>query len=110
MDGAIAQQASRQRRNVSCQQLLALGLDDASIRQRSWLFRVHRGVYSVGGPPRTGLEHATAALMACGDGAALSHSSAMALWGSGDVGSCPSTSPFPEIADHLELGCTDSTV
>lgn len=68
-------------RQVTWQQLSALGLDSHHVRRREWLSRVHRGVYSVGGPPRTGREHAAAALLACGDGAALSHDSAMVLWG-----------------------------
>jgi hypothetical protein len=45
------------------------------------LYRVHRGVYSVGCPPVTPLEHAMAAVLACGPGAALSHGSALTLWG-----------------------------
>jgi hypothetical protein len=68
-------------RQVTRGQLAALGLDSRGITRREWLYRVHHGVYSVGGPPRTGLEHAAAALLACGDGAALSHDSAMVLWG-----------------------------
>jgi len=68
-------------RQVTRQQLLALGLDDHGIARRDWLSPVHRGVYSVGGPPRTGIEHSAAALLACGDTAALSHGSAMTLWG-----------------------------
>ncbi len=67
-------------RQVTWQQLSSLGLDNHGIRRREWLCRVHRGVYSVGGPPRSGREHAAAALLACGDGAALSHDSAMVLW------------------------------
>lgn len=58
-------------RQVATQQLAALGLDGHGIARREWLSRVYRGVYSVGGPPRTGLEHAAAALLACGEGAAL---------------------------------------
>ena len=45
------------------------------------LHRVHRGVYAVGRPPITPLERAAAAVLACGPGAALSHASALALWG-----------------------------
>jgi hypothetical protein len=80
-DREIAQQAANGYRNLTREQLLAVGLDDHAIKRRPWLSRVHSGVYSVGGPPRTGLEHASAALLACGDGAALSHGSAMTLWG-----------------------------
>ena len=45
------------------------------------LFRVFRGVYAVGRPPTTGPEKAMAAVLACGLRAALSHGSAMTLWG-----------------------------
>ncbi|MBV9837101.1 MAG: type IV toxin-antitoxin system AbiEi family antitoxin domain-containing protein, partial [Solirubrobacterales bacterium] len=65
-------------------QLLRLGLTDEAIGHRTRtgrLHRIHPGVYAVGRPPKTALELASAALLACGPAAALSHSSAMALWG-----------------------------
>lgn len=76
--------AARQQRNITRPQLLALGLNDEAIRRRVMngrLFRGHNGVYSLGAPPITPLERASAAALACGPGAALSHGSAMALWG-----------------------------
>ena len=45
------------------------------------LFRVYRGVYAVGHPPIHPIERAAAAVLACGPRAALSHGSAMTLWG-----------------------------
>jgi len=45
------------------------------------LYREHPGVYSVGRPATTPLEKAAAAVLACGERAALSHGSAMTLWG-----------------------------
>jgi len=84
IDAAIAVVAARQRGNITRLQLLAAGLDDAGISYRvrlGRLHRVYRGVYSVGHPPITPLERADAAVRACGTGAALSHGSAMALWG-----------------------------
>jgi hypothetical protein len=42
---------------------------------------VFRGVYSVGRPAVTPLERASAAVLASGPGATLSHASAMTLWG-----------------------------
>ncbi len=63
---------------------MALGLGSAAIQYRvraRSLHRVHDGVYAVGHPPRTPIEKAAAAVLACGAGAALSHASAMALWG-----------------------------
>lgn len=81
---AIAAIAARQHGNVTRRQLLDLGLGPAAIAYRvraGDLYRVHPGVYAVGRPPRLPLERAAAALLACGPRAALSHRSAMALWG-----------------------------
>jgi hypothetical protein len=80
----IAHIAARQQRVVTRTQLLALGMASSSIDWRleiGRLYRVHRGVYSVGAPPVTPLEHAMAAVVACGPSAALSHGSALTLWG-----------------------------
>jgi Transcriptional regulator, AbiEi antitoxin/Protein of unknown function (DUF559) len=84
VDVAIAMIAARQNGNITCRQLLDLGLDDKAIAWRlkkGRLYRVFRGVYSVGRRPVTPQERASAAVLACGPGAALSHSSAMTLWG-----------------------------
>jgi hypothetical protein len=84
VDAAIAVLAARQLGNVTRDQLVASGLSDDAIRHRvelGRLHRVHRGVYAVGRRPVTPLERASAAVLACGPGAALSHRSAMALWG-----------------------------
>jgi very-short-patch-repair endonuclease len=68
---------------VSLAQLLALGLSQDAVERRARsgrLRRVHRGVYAVGGAvvPREG--RWLAAVMACGEGAVLSHLSAAVLW------------------------------
>ena len=84
IDAAIAAVAAKQNGNVTTRQLLGLGLDRSAIRYRvrvGRLYPVYRGVYSVGRPAITPLERAAAAVLACGAGAALSHGSAMALWG-----------------------------
>jgi hypothetical protein len=84
VDAAIAEVAARQNGNISRQRLLDLGVDDKAIAYRvkiGRLYRVHRGVYAVGRPPTRPHERASAALLACGAGAALSHGSAMTLWG-----------------------------
>jgi hypothetical protein len=84
VDAAIAAAASKQHGNVKRPQLLGLGLDKYAIAYRvriGRLFRVHRGVYAVGHPPVTPHQRAAAAVLACGAGAALSHGSAMTLWG-----------------------------
>ncbi len=84
IDRAIAAVAARQHGNITRRQLLDFGLDDKAIARRvkaGRLFRVYPGVYAVGRRPATPLERASAAVLACGSGAALSHSSAMVLWG-----------------------------
>lgn len=53
-----------------------------------WLVRVHAGVYALGHVPRHAHARAMAAVLACGDGAALSHAAAVALW---DAGEWPAT-------------------
>jgi hypothetical protein len=81
---AIIEVAAKQNGNVTRRQLLDLGLTDDAIRHRirtGRLFRVHPGVYSVGRPPLTPLERASAAVLECGPHAVLSHASAMTLWG-----------------------------
>jgi very-short-patch-repair endonuclease len=80
----IARLADRQHGNVTRRQLVELGLSDDAIAYRVGLGRLHRvhaGVYGVGRPPKTALERAAAAVLACGVDAALSHVSALALWG-----------------------------
>jgi len=76
--------ARRQHRNVTRAQLLALGLSSEGIDRRlrgRLLHREHLGVYAVGTPATTPIEKAAAAVLACGDQAALSYGSALALWG-----------------------------
>ena len=84
VDRAIAAVAAQQNGNITRQQLYELGLDNNAIAYRirvGRLYRVFRGVYSVGRPAITPHQRASAAVLACGPGAALSHSSAMTLWG-----------------------------
>jgi very-short-patch-repair endonuclease len=69
---------------VSRAQLLELGFSEDWIRHRIAKGRLHpvrRGVYAVGRPGLTPLGRWMAAVLACGDGAALSHTSAGALFG-----------------------------
>ncbi len=80
---ALARLALLQHGNVTRKQLRALGLGSEAIKYAvatGRLHRVHAGVYAVGRPARTDLERAAAAVLACGDRAMLSHSSALALW------------------------------
>jgi hypothetical protein len=80
----ISRLAARQHGNVTRAQLLELGVGAKAIQYRlkhGLLHQEHRGVYSVGRPAKTALERAAAAVLACGPGAALSHQSALAMWG-----------------------------
>ncbi len=84
VDARIADLAKRQGGHVTRDQLLALGLGRGAIAHRlrtGPLNRVNNGVYSVGHLPTTRRDQAAGALLACGPRAALSHSSAAALWG-----------------------------
>lgn len=83
-DRAVAVLAGRQHGVVSRAQLTTLGLSRTEISgrlRRSWLHRVHTGVYSVGHLALTRNGRFMAAVLACGEGAALSHFSAAVLWG-----------------------------
>ncbi len=82
-DGVVTALAGRQRGVVARWQLLAAGVTAGEVRvrlERGRLHPVHAGVYLVGHevPPRYALE--TAALLACGRSATLSHRSAAAVW------------------------------
>jgi predicted transcriptional regulator of viral defense system len=84
VDLAIAAIAAKQNGNITRRQLHGLGLSHGAIANRmaaGRLYRAFRGVYAVGRRPVTAHEWASAAVLACGPGAALSHGSAMALWG-----------------------------
>ncbi len=84
VDVAIAALAAHQHGVVSLPQLGLLGLSASAVRERVRVGRlhgVHRGVYAVGYPSLTGRGHWMAAVLACGDGAVLSHRSAGILWG-----------------------------
>ena len=65
-------------------QLRLAGLSGSAIGRRvaaGRLHRVHRGVYAVGHPGLGAEGEWLAAVLACGDGAVLSHRSAAELWG-----------------------------
>lgn len=78
---AITRLAGEQHGLVTTRQLHALGLSPGSVahrvRQRR-LVRRYRGVYAVGAAPLTGAGRRLAAVLACGDGAAASHTAAAA--------------------------------
>jgi very-short-patch-repair endonuclease len=79
--------AGRQHGIVTRQQLLALGFSSRAIEHRRKTGRLHlvaRGVYAVGWPALDRRRRWMAAVLACGEGAALSHRSAAALLGIGN--------------------------
>lgn len=68
---------------ISRKQLLALGFSPDAIKHRvanGRLHRIRRGVYAVGRPALNDKARWMAGVLACGNGAVLSHSSAAALW------------------------------
>jgi hypothetical protein len=84
IDHAIAGLAAKQRGHLSRHQLLALGLGPEAIKYRLRTGRLHKvylGVYAVGHRRPHPMDRAMAAVLACGPGAVLSHSSAASLWG-----------------------------
>lgn len=69
---------------VTREQLLAIGFRPGGIKGRleaGRLHKVHRSVYAVGHPRLDRCGRWLAAVLACGEGAVLSHRSAAVLWG-----------------------------
>ena len=86
---AVLALAGDQHDLVTREQLVALGLTGNSIRHRIRKGRLHvvyAGVYAVGRPQLTRHGRWMAAVLACGEGAVLSHRSAAALWNLGGTG------------------------
>src|SRR4051794_18426125 len=84
VDGRIGALAARQHGVVSLAQLVALGLSRDAVYRRAragQLHRVHTGVYAVGHTRLTQRGRWMAAVLAGGEGAALSHRSAASLRG-----------------------------
>ncbi len=84
IDALIAVIAGRQFGYITRVQLLSLGLDGSVIARRlkaGRLIKVHAGVYAVGHVPSTPIARAFGAVLACGPGAVLSHSTALCVWG-----------------------------
>jgi Transcriptional regulator, AbiEi antitoxin/Protein of unknown function (DUF559) len=76
--------AGRQHGVITRRQLLDLGFSEEAIEHRlarGRLHTIHKGVYAIGWPELTPERCWMAATLACGQGAALSHRSAGALWG-----------------------------
>jgi Transcriptional regulator, AbiEi antitoxin/Protein of unknown function (DUF559) len=83
LDVAVAELAERQFGVVSLDQLRQLGLGERGVRHRvraGRLRRLYRGVYAVGHGVLRCEGRWMAAVLACGEGAVLSHGSAAAHW------------------------------
>jgi predicted transcriptional regulator of viral defense system len=83
-DWRVAKLAARQWGVVSLAQLRAAGVSYDAVRSRvraGRLHRLHHGVYAVGHTVLKREGRWLAAVLACGDGAVLSHRSAAAHWG-----------------------------
>jgi Transcriptional regulator, AbiEi antitoxin len=83
-DRRIAKVAGRQHGVVTVEQLAEAGIDRSGVTRRvtaGRLHRLHRGVYAVGHRSLSWRGRWLAAVLAAGDGAVLSHQSAVALWG-----------------------------
>lgn len=82
-DALIAALAARQRQVVARWQLISAGVSRRAIEHRVACSRLHviyRGVYLVGHAEPLPLGRQTAALLACGPLAALSHRTAAVIW------------------------------
>ena len=82
-DARIAVLAALQHGVVSWRQLIDAGVGRGAIEHRvrvGWLHRIHRGGFAVGHRPLTREARWMAAVLACGDGAGLSHACATAHW------------------------------
>jgi very-short-patch-repair endonuclease len=93
--------AERQHGVIARHQLLALGFSKSAIRHRlgaGRLHRIHRGVYAAGRRQVDRKGEWLAAVLACGEGAVLSHFSAGALWGL--VADGPATDVTVHAARH----------
>lgn len=83
-DARIASIAAGQHGVVTYRQLREAGVGRGGIAarlERGALHRIHQGVYAVGHAGLSRGGRYMAALLACGDGAVLSHASAAVLWG-----------------------------
>ena len=88
LEQGLAALAARQHGVVARAQLLALGFSARMIDRRIANRRLHplwRGLYAVGRPEVTREGRWMAAVLTCGPRAVLSHGSAAALWGIGEL-------------------------
>jgi very-short-patch-repair endonuclease len=99
--------AAVQRGVVTRRQLLAAGLSRSAIDHRLRQLRlhpVHRGVYLVGHPVPAPLAMELAAVLACGEGAAMSHYWAAGVWGFRESQPGPIDVTVPERSNRSRPG------
>lgn len=80
----IARVGARQDNVISLEELLEAGLGQDAVAYRvkaRVMQRLHRGVFLLGAAPPTRVARARAAVMACGEGAVVSHRSAAEMFG-----------------------------
>ena len=83
LDERVAAIATAQGGVVAFVQLLECGLSPSAIARRvrrGWLHRIHHGVYAVGHRRLDAFGRRMAAVLACGEGAATGHRTALAAW------------------------------
>jgi hypothetical protein len=83
LDSRVAKIAARQHGAITAKQLATTGLGRSAISERvrsGRLHRIHQGVYAVGHRGLSLHGRFMAAVLACGPGAVLSHTSAAVLW------------------------------
>jgi very-short-patch-repair endonuclease len=101
--------AARQHGVVTRRQLLEIGLSTDAIRHRLATGRLHRvrpGAYAVGRPRLTLHGQWMAAVLSCGDKAALSHQTAAALWEIGPAEGCGLHVSVPAATRPRQRGVT----
>jgi very-short-patch-repair endonuclease len=80
----IRELARRQDNVITHEQVTAVGLGRGAIAHRlatSRWQRLHKGIYLIGAAPAAHTARARAAVLACGDEAVVSHTTAAAIWG-----------------------------
>ena len=112
VDAAIAEVAEAQHGVAARAQLVELGVGARAIEHRlamGRLHRIHRGVYAVGHRTLSAKSRWMAAVLACGEGSALSYRSAGPLWGvrlssrtAIEVTTRPGRRPRPGIELHYD--------
>ena len=109
IDARVAKVAGAQFGVITYVQLLAVGVSPTATRNRvraGRLHRIHRGVYAVGHAALSNEGRWMAAVLACGEGAVLSHRSAAEHWKMLDPVQGPVHVTVPGTVSHRRGGVT----